>query len=169
MTLYRHVRGIRDKIPSGYLLGRSAKGEGHVELIKASDFITPHGVVVPPSAITITLTGDVTGSGSGSIATTIANDAVSNAKLANMAAWTVKVRNAGTSGDPSDAALADFTEEAAPEPGDFILGFLASGELRKFDFGNVSADSYIPLVDGSEPPMFITDGAGVLIVVPYSP
>ena len=29
--------------------------------------------------------------------------------------------------------------------------------------------SYIPLVDGSEPPNFITDGAGVLITVAYSP
>lgn len=27
--------------------------------------------------------------------------------------------------------------------------------------------SWIPLVDGSEPPVFITDGAGVLILVAY--
>jgi hypothetical protein len=29
--------------------------------------------------------------------------------------------------------------------------------------------SYIPLVDGAEPPVFITDGAGTLILVPWSP
>ncbi len=30
-----------------------------------------------------------------------------------------------------------------------------------------STGSWIPLVDGSEPPNFITDGAGALIVVAY--
>lgn len=48
-------------------------------------------------------TGDVTSVGDG--ATTITNNAVTNAKLADMAAHTVKVRNAGTSGDPSDFVL----------------------------------------------------------------
>jgi len=27
--------------------------------------------------------------------------------------------------------------------------------------------SWIPLVDGSEPPVLVSDGAGVLILVPY--
>jgi hypothetical protein len=47
--------------------------------------------------------GDVTSVGDG--ATTIANNAVTNAKLADMPANTVKVRAAGTLGDPSDLAL----------------------------------------------------------------
>ena len=50
-------------------------------------------------------TGDVTSAGDG--ATTIANEAVTNAKLAHMAANTVKVRNANSTGDPSDFALAN--------------------------------------------------------------
>ena len=54
---------------------------------------------------TITLSGDVTGSGTTSIAATIANEAVTNAKLANMAANTVKVRNAGTTGVPANLAI----------------------------------------------------------------
>lgn len=67
----------------------------------------------------------------------VKSDSVSNAKLADMPAWSVKVRNAGTSGDPSDAALADITEEPTPASGDFLLGFAAGGELRKFDVGNL--------------------------------
>lgn len=52
---------------------------------------------------TITLTGDVTGSGTGSFAATIANDAVTNAKLADMAAATIKGRASGAgTGDPTD-------------------------------------------------------------------
>lgn len=50
------------------------------------------------------LTGDVTaGPGTGSQAATIANDAVTNTKLANMAQATIKGRQAGTgTGDPED-------------------------------------------------------------------
>lgn len=86
---------------------------------------------------TITLTGDVTGSGSGSFAATIASGAVSNAKMANAAAWTLKMRNAGSSGALADAALSDLTEEVAPAAGDFLLGFLSTGEIRKFDLDNL--------------------------------
>lgn len=51
---------------------------------------------------TITLTGDVTGSGTGSFAATIANDAVTNGKLANMANSTLKGRYSAGTGDPED-------------------------------------------------------------------
>lgn len=49
------------------------------------------------------LTGDVTaGPGSGSQAATIVNDAVTNAKLANMANGTIKCRTTAGTGDPED-------------------------------------------------------------------
>lgn len=51
---------------------------------------------------TITLTGDVTGSGTGSFAATIANDAVTNSKLANVATATIKGRVSASTGDPED-------------------------------------------------------------------
>lgn len=51
---------------------------------------------------TITLTGDVTGSGTGSFAATIANDSVTNGKLGNMATATLKGRVTGSTGDPED-------------------------------------------------------------------
>jgi hypothetical protein len=52
------------------------------------------------------LTGDVTASGSGSVAATIAADAVTNAKLANVATATIKGRTTSGSGDPEDLTAA---------------------------------------------------------------
>lgn len=55
---------------------------------------------------TTTFTSDVTGTGSSTVALTIAANAVSNSKAADMPANTVKVRAANSTGDPSDLALA---------------------------------------------------------------
>ncbi len=55
---------------------------------------------------TITLTGDVTGSGTGSFAATIAADAVTNAKLADMATLTIKGNNTGGTANPIDLSVA---------------------------------------------------------------
>ncbi len=52
------------------------------------------------------LTGDVTASGSGSVAATIANNAVTNAKLRDSAALSVIGRSANSTGDPADIAAA---------------------------------------------------------------
>lgn len=58
---------------------------------------------------TITLTGDVTGSGTGSFAATIPNDTVTNVKAANMATQTVKGRITAGTGDPEDLTTAELT------------------------------------------------------------
>lgn len=68
--------------------------------------------------------GDVSFAAGGG-AGTVANDAVTNAKLANMAGNTVKVRAAGTSGDPSDLAL------AASE----LLGRGSTGDVAAIQLG----------------------------------
>lgn len=54
---------------------------------------------------TITLTNDVVGSGTGSFSTTIAANVVTNSKLAQMAANTVKVNNTNASGNAIDLPL----------------------------------------------------------------
>ena len=55
---------------------------------------------------TITLTSDVTGSGTGSFATTIANNVVTNGKLAQMATKTYKGRTAAGTGNVEDVPVA---------------------------------------------------------------
>jgi hypothetical protein len=54
---------------------------------------------------TITLTGDVTGSGTGSFATTIANNVVTNAKSAQMAANTIRGNNTGGTANVADLTV----------------------------------------------------------------
>lgn len=54
---------------------------------------------------TITLTGDVTGSGTGSFATTIAANAVTNTELAQMAANTIKGNNTAGTANPADLTV----------------------------------------------------------------
>jgi hypothetical protein len=58
---------------------------------------------------TVTLSGDVTGSGTTAIAATIANDAVTNAKLANMTAPAFKGRTTAGTGDPEDLTATQAT------------------------------------------------------------
>ena len=69
---------------------------------------------------TITLTSDVTGSGTGSFATTIANSAVTNAKMANMTASTIKARVTGSTGAPEDATLTQVLD---------LVGSAAQGDI----------------------------------------
>jgi hypothetical protein len=59
-----------------------------------------------PTARMPALTGDVT-STVNTVATTIANDAVTNTKLANMAANSIKLNNTGSSADPIDGTVAE--------------------------------------------------------------
>ncbi|MGH6736551.1 MAG: tail fiber protein [Methyloceanibacter sp.] len=154
-------------IATDSLIGRDTAGTGDPENITLNTTLSMSAGQLRRAA----LTGDVTAS-AGSNSTTIANNAVTNAKAADMAAWSFKLRNAGSSGDPSDVALADLTEEASPAAGDFLVGFLGSGEIRKFDVGNLpgggggGASGFIGLVfwhAGTSPPAFALecDGSAV--------
>lgn len=82
MPIDRKVRGLRGPIPSGFIVGRTDKGDGPAQLLSIRD-LAGMGLATGPSSgggggsgIT-QLTGDVTaGPGSGSQAATLANTAV---------------------------------------------------------------------------------------------
>lgn len=70
--------------------------------------------------------------GFGTIATAgITDNAVTNAKLAPVAAYTIKMRNAGTNGNPGDTKVSALTEKTAPNTGDWALVEESGGALRK--------------------------------------
>ncbi|MFN7834839.1 MAG: hypothetical protein ACK5NY_03475 [Burkholderiaceae bacterium] len=78
--------------------------------------------------ITVSSTGSVWNIDAGAVgATELADDAVTNAKLANMAANTVKARAAGTTGDPSDVALAASQLLGRGSTGDIAAIALGTG------------------------------------------
>jgi hypothetical protein len=108
-------------IATDSLIGRDTASTGDPEAITVTGGIEFSG---SGSIRTSAFTGDVTKTAGGT-ALTIAADVVDNTKLANMAANTVKVRAAGTSGDPSDLALAASQ----------LLGRGASGDVAAITLG----------------------------------
>lgn len=85
--------------------------------VKAQNYITGNQ--------SITISGDVTGTGATSITATIANDAVTNAKLANMATGTIKGRSSSGTGDPEDLSASSVKS---------ILAIVKS-DISDFDTG----------------------------------
>lgn len=78
-----------------------------------------------------TLSGDITGNGSSTITVTIGSNVVTNAKLATMAPWSFKGRNAATAGDTQDVTFDQLTELTFPAPENYFFGFNLTGQLRK--------------------------------------
>lgn len=79
------------------------------------------------------LAGDVSGEYNANV---IGNNKVTNAKLATAPAWTLKGRNAGSTGNVSDMAVTDFTTDASPASGEYVVGFNAGG-LVKYDIAGI--------------------------------
>jgi len=92
------------QIGTNKLLGRDTPAAGNVEEISLNATLEFDGSLNLRRAA---LTGDVTAA-AGSNATTIPNDTVTNAKLANMNAATLKGNNLGVAADPQDLTKAQI-------------------------------------------------------------
>lgn len=105
------------------LLYRKTAGSGAPEVNSLATLKTDLGLSGTNSGDqTVTLTGDVTGSGTGSFAATIANGAVTLAKMANMATASLIYRRTGGSGAPEVNSLAQLKTDLALAKGDVGLG-----------------------------------------------
>lgn len=101
-------------------LGRNTAGAGVPEVLSIATAKTMLGLAGTNTGDqTISLTGDVTGSGAGSFAATIANDAVTLAKLANIATDVLVGRDTTGTGDPETITVGGGLE------------FTGSGGIRR--------------------------------------
>lgn len=97
------------QIATDSFLGRDTAGTGNVEVLSVATVKTLLGLSGTNSGDqTITLTGDVTGSGTGSFAATIANSAVTLAKMANLAQNTIIGRITASTGVPEALTAANI-------------------------------------------------------------
>jgi hypothetical protein len=88
---------------------------------------------------TITLTGDVTGSGTGSFAATISSASVTNTKMANMAANSIKVNNSVSSARPSDLSINANSFPARSSSGNIAAKTVTDFALTVLDDTNAAA------------------------------
>lgn len=81
---------------------------------------------------TISLTGDVTGSGTGSFVATIASNSVTNTKLAQMGAYTIKGNKTASTANASDLTMADLTLMLKDQSQDLAFQFQYQNALNYY-------------------------------------
>lgn len=122
---------------------------------------------------TITLTGNVTGSGTGSFATTIANDAVTFARMQNITTDTLVGRDTASSGDPEEITVGggiEFTGSSSLQrsalTGDITASAgsnttaIASGVIVNADVNASAAIALSKLAATTVSRALVSDGSG---------
>ncbi len=100
---------------------------------------------------TITLTGDVTGTGTGSFVSTIAANAVTNAKAAQMAAYTIKGNATGSTANATDISIPALTQKASPVAADKIMiaDSAASNALKYATISSIASAGSVSSIAGN--------------------
>lgn len=106
-------------VPTSTFKGRTTAGTGDPEDLTVSQAKTLLNLTGTNSGDqTITLTGDVNGTGTGSFVTAITADSVTNGKLDNVPTQTFKGRTTAGTGDPEDLTATQATAILNPFVGD---------------------------------------------------
>jgi hypothetical protein len=87
---------------------------------------------------TITLSGDVTGSGKTSIVSTISNNAVSNEKLRDSVGTSVIGRSASTTGDPADIQASTDGHVLLRSAGNLLFGLISGDSISSIDWSKIT-------------------------------
>lgn len=109
---------------------------------------------------TITLTGDVTGSGTGSFAATIGANKVTNAQLAQAAAYTIKGNATGSSATPTDISIPALTQKASPVAADkvMIADSAASNALKYATISSIASAGSVSSIAGNTGAFTLSNG-----------
>lgn len=154
---------------SGGILGFTASGTiASSALLAANGFVIGGGAGATPTALAActngqipvgvtssapacqTLSGDITTVSSAGLVT-IANSAITNAKLANAAAFTFKGNATGSSAAPTDFTPASLTQKASPAAGDYLViaDNAAAGALKFATVSSIASAGSVSSIAGN--------------------
>jgi len=103
-----------------------------------------------------TMSGDATMSGP---AITVAANAITNAKLATMGAWSFKVNNTGSAATPTDITIDGLTVKGSPAAADeMFLWDVAGAALKKATVSSISSAGSVSSIAGNTGAFTLTSG-----------
>jgi hypothetical protein len=109
--------------------GAGLTGGGTIAASRTFDVGAGTGITVNANDVAITAGGVGT--------TQLADEGVTLAKLEHALAYTILLRNAGTTGDPAYTKISALTDAGAFGSGDKLMIEESSGEIRKIDYDNL--------------------------------